>query len=78
MTVKIKVLGIPVEVDYNIEPADPSVGISHPYLEDIEFFNVKNGSHLRWLEEKVEAADKWQEVHDAIWDAINERSCNDY
>lgn len=75
--VKVRVLGIPVEVDYGIDPADPSVGIMHASLEDIEFYNVKNGSRLRWLEDKVERLDKWDSVCEDIWAAI-EKQRDDY
>lgn len=75
--VKVRVLGIPVEVNYGIDPADPSVGIMSDSLEDIEFYNVKNGSRLRWLEDKVERLDKWDSVCEDIWDAI-EKQGDDY
>lgn len=67
---KIKVLGIPCEVSFRIQPADRSVGIMQPYFEDIEFRNAKNGSAMKWLENKVEKLDKWEEVYETINQAI--------
>jgi len=77
--VKVRIQGIPVEVDYGIDPADPSVGIMYASLEDITFYNVKNGSRMDWLNDKLDRlGDKaWDEAHEIIWAAI-EKQRNDY
>lgn len=75
--VKIKVLSIPCFVRGSVTEADPSVGIISEGLEDVTFHNVKNESLLNWLEEKVERLDKWDEVNEDIWAAI-EKKRDDY
>lgn len=69
-TVKIRVLGIPVEARGSVDAADPSVGLSEG-LCDVELFNVKNGSRLSWLETKLDKADAWDKVFDAIWTELD-------
>ena len=39
--------GLPVTVSFNIQPAEPDVGIFEPYCEDINVVAVK-GKKLKW------------------------------
>lgn len=71
-TVKVRVLGIPCEASGEVAPAEPGVGLSEA-LEDVTLHNAKNGSRLYWLENKVETLDKWAEVDEAIWAALEKQ-----
>lgn len=40
--------GFPIQVHFNVSPAEPDVGISQRYVEDYQFTNIK-GKSIDWL-----------------------------
>lgn len=52
-TVKVRVMGIPVEARFNAYADEQGRGT---VIEDLTFHNINNGSELVWLERKIAKA----------------------
>ena len=46
-----KDITLEIEVDYVINPAEPDVGIMHPYVDELTFINPKTGKSVPELED---------------------------
>lgn len=72
----VRILGIPVEARFYIDSADRSVGIMSDSIEDVTFHNVKNGSALNWLSDKLDKQGDaaWEKAYETIM-AQFEKDC---
>lgn len=78
-SVDITVLGgLPVTVEFSIDPADPSVGIMGEALEDVKFCKRGTSKELPFVETRINAIQgEMQRVEDAIWEALAQQRKDD-